>query len=120
MRGKRARELRRAARLLLGPDAPKVDYTIVQQRDNLGGAAKPKVAVSGDGKTPIYLPGTEVPFILSMGVEPRLSAESVKGMTKRLKRNYVNYRKKSQKSLDILDKIAQSTKCTTKGSEVSQ
>jgi hypothetical protein len=105
MRGKRARELRRAARMLLGPDAPAVDYEIVQQRDNLGGAASPKVAVDEFGKQ-ICLPGTEIPFILSMGIEPRLKLECVKGMTKKLKRNYVNYRKKSKKSLDVVRKLS--------------
>jgi len=113
MNGKRARELRRAARLLLGPDAPEVDYTMVQQRDAFGNLCPPRVAVRADGKTPIFLKDeegkdTNIPFVLSMGIEPRLTAESVKGMTKKLKRNYGNFRKKSTKTLDILQKIAQS------------
>lgn len=108
MNGKRAKELRKAARMLLGPDAPAVDYDMVQQRDEFGNLCKPKVAVNERGKA-INLPGTEIPFILSMGFQPELKMESVKGLTKKLKGNYGKYRKKNQKTLDIASKLAQYT-----------
>jgi hypothetical protein len=70
MRGKRARELRKAARMILGPDAQRVHYVM--------------------GPTNRWI---------------ELSPECEKGFTKRLKKNYKEYRKKTKKSLDIIRKL---------------
>ena len=90
MNGKRARELRRAARLLLGPAAPAEQLIMSKQKE-------PKAIVDKDGN----LMGIS-------GIRMVHSEDSVSGMYRKLKRNYRVYRKKSARTLDIVEKIAQS------------
>ena len=115
MRGKRAKELRKAARQLLGKDAPHADYDTVQQRGKLGEKLRPVQYTRDTGRLngqgePITEPvmariwaeyfdlgkwhwvrckiNTGMPIFKTLGVELRLKLSSVKGMTNKFKSAY--------------------------------
>ena len=90
MNGKRARELRKVARLLSGPEAPDAGYRLEQQR---GADGQPMAAVkvlkpgeSTGGE--VYRDAAGVPVYRTVGLELRLVPGAIRTLYQRLKLNY--------------------------------
>jgi hypothetical protein len=90
MNGKRAKQLRRAARTIVGPEAPEQLLEVKQQ------SSKPKIVQLPSGK----------PFVVSMAIEPRNSLTSVRGLCRHMKASYNKIKQGKRSALDKLDKLA--------------
>lgn len=104
MRGRVAKQLRQAARRILGPDAPHTTYAVVRQRSGTGGQVHQAVFAGPDGKPQcivlrVYKPDehgrmrrhyvpTEAPIYKTFGIEPRLTPDCVKGLAQKFKDKY--------------------------------